>query len=337
MGRIDEQLKAKPWRRKKEDGLRPPHNPHGLSFLFERFRDPGMSPAGACGLIEAVVVVAEQELRGVDSIRSTSERARDLRQAIVAFLTDIGSENPNDGRAETDRDVRDAARTTLAREVCPIICPLIGRVVLPDRPYRPPPKYGDVENLATLVRLIEFYGAAWDGGLTTSRYGHVDELIGSRLDDVRECFVRVYRELARHISSGGHHEDRLAVSSIYTLNQLLVSIRWWSVLSQARAVSAIPALYNVARSRPGAFGSPLEFGWEHIEEYRADGRLTQSAFAEQHREAIRRDAWAIQAVAGHDGPPIAITNADGFRPLLLDLTAMFVREVTTTCSESGLV
>jgi len=292
----------------------------GLEDLFRQFADPNTSSYAARGLVQGIVLAAELELQGRADLRRDGEYARDHRQAIVAFLTSIGSESPNDDRAEPDLEVRRAARTTLAKHVAPIIAC-----------WSQPTGFNS-ENFGTLIHLVQFYEMAWvAAGKAAEKYGHVDELTGGYLKNVRECLGRVYRELRRHLGCecgceghGGH----LAGALIRRLNQLLVDLHWWDVLSQVRAVSAIPVLYNAALEFvPESCGAALQFDWAGVEEHQVGGLFARRAFAEQHRDAIQHDLWAIQIVAGERNRPDDIGGRYGFRPLLLDLVATFVREM----------
>ncbi|MBI4435023.1 hypothetical protein HY635_04420 [Candidatus Uhrbacteria bacterium] len=287
----------------------------GLDDLFRQFADPNTSSFAARGLVQGVVLAAGNHVRADD------EEGRNLRQAIVAFLTDIGNADP-DQHVEYDSEVIRTARTTLAKHVCPLITPWVQPTG-----YTP-------ESFGTLVDLIQLYETTipmWDCGVHHHVHLHVKELTGNHLKNVRDCLGRVHRELRRHLgkqcgctSHGGH----LTGDHLRRLNRLFVDLHWWDVLSQTRAVSAIPEIYAAAqRYRFEVPVVPLQFDWASIEEHRVGGLLGQRAFIEEHREAIQHDLWAIQITAGGGLVPATIESADGFRPLLLNLVATFVREM----------
>ena len=315
-------VRERPWRVHEAEHREPCT---GLADLFQSFSESRTTSYAARGLVQGIVLAAERDHRlghGFDKTRSDDGAGRDIRELIVAFLTDIGNEDQHD-RVERDLEVRRTARTTLAKHVCP----LIASWSQVNHGYSP-------ENLATLIHLIEFYGTTWDwdAGSLKGKYGHVETLTGKFLENVRQCFGCVYRELRRHLgrecgcaSHGGH----LAGEHLRRLNRLLVDLRWWDVLSRARAVSAIPEIYVAAHNYSSTpIDTKLQFDWAGVEEHRTGGLFTHRAFIEEHREAILHDLWAIQIVAGMEGlVPATIESADGFRPLLLDLVATFVREM----------
>lgn len=318
-----------------------------LNALFAEFADPKTTSYVARGLIQSVVA----KVGDVDGIGNQSmkddEMGRMLREIIVTFLTDIGTQNPQH-RFENDPEVRGAARRTLAQHVCPIIARSDHRSydsytnsagehvarVLP-------------ENFSTLSHLIRFYEEDENLG------PHGGGLDGKHLQNVQECLGRVYRELRRQLDRSpledrtSHKVNDEARVLLQRLNHLFVRRRWWDVLSVVRAVSAIPALYEAAskespRNCPEVqkeIKVPLRFDWDHLERFRCDGTLKRRLI--ECRQAIEHDLWAIQAMAGGKFDPkehhylsLVPTQFGGFksdlnaiRMLLLDLVSTFVREV----------
>lgn len=314
----------------------------GLLSLFERYRSGRLSSYEARGLVEGIVLAT-----GRNDVMRNDANGRDLRRAIVAFLTDIGSEGPE--IVEPDEDVRRTARRTLAQHVCPIIA--ANRRTSRDTGTEPDPVIFDLypEHIETLTTLVQFCEAAARSG-SLARYEHehlAAELSGKHLQNVRECLSRVYRELRRHINTQATHR---ALDAMHQLNQILVDRRWWDVLAQVRALSAIELLYSTASQltyipligprvftdvTPGFATINLQFDWQGIE--RHCGGFVNPSFIEQHRDAILHDLCAIQVVAGGAFDPLTdetlraprghTKDVGGCRSLLLDLAATFVREV----------
>lgn len=320
----------------------------GLLSLFERYRSARLSSYEARGLVEGIVLAA-----GRNDVLRNDENGRDMRRAIVAFLTDVGAEQ-SDGISvgiitEPDPEVRRTARRTLAQHVCPIIA--TNRRTSRDTGTEIAPVIFDLypEHLETLTMLVQFYEASARSG-SLARHEHenlAQELSGRHIQNVRECLSRVYRELRRHLNTKATHQ---AWDAMQRLNRVLVDRRWWDVLSQVRALSAIELLYNIAShltyiprtgprvftdATPGFGAINLQFDWQGIERHCAG--FVNPLFIEEHRAAILHDLCAIQAVAGgafdplHNetlhGPSGHTNDVGGCRPLLLDLTATFVREV----------
>lgn len=328
----------------------------GLLSLFERYQSGRLSSYEARGLVEGIVLAA-----GRNDVMRNDENGRDMRRAIVAFLTDVGAEQ-SDGIAtgiitEPDPEVRRTARRTLAQHVCPIIA--ANRRTSRDTAAEPEPMIFDLypEHLETLTTLVQFYEASARSG-SLARYDHenlVQELSGKHLQNVRECMSRVYRELRRHLILEDGETYR-ARDAMHRLNRILVDRRWWDVLAQVRALSAIELLYSMASHltyiprigpqvftdvTPGFANINLQFDWQGIEHHWRQGgfrgRFVDHAFIAERRDAILHDLCAIQAVAGGAFDPLYdetyraprghTKDVGGCRPLLLDLTATFVREV----------
>lgn len=319
-----------------------------LNALFAEFADPKTTSCAARGLIQGVVA----KVGDVDGIGNKSmkddETGRTLREMIVTFLTDIGTQNPRH-RFENDPEVRSAARRTLAQHVCTIVA---------RSDHRSYDSYTDSagehvarilpENFGTLSCLVNFYEEDENFG------SHGRGLDGKHLQNVQECLGRVYRELRRQLDGGflendptSHKVNDEAHVLLQRLNHLFVRRCWWDVLSVVRAVSAIPALYEAASKVspdrcPEAqkeIKVPCRFDWDHLERFRCDGTLTHRLV--EHRQLIEHDLWSIQAMAGgkfdpkeHHELTLLVSNLGalkndlgGIRPLLLDLVSTFVREV----------
>lgn len=325
-------------------------NPAMLRHIFERVADPAISSEAARGMVEGIMLSI-----GRNNVQRNNEAGRSYRRAIVAFLTDIGSEGPE--IVEPDEDVRRTARRTLAQHVCPIIA--ANRHTSRDTAMEPAPVIFDLypEHLETLTMLVQFYEASARSG-SLARYEHenlAQELSGKHLQNVRECLSRVYRELRRHLIEC-EGESQQTWDAMHRLNRILVDRRWWDVLAQVRALSAIELLYSMASHltyiprigpqvftdvTPGFANINLQFDWQGIEHHWRQGgfrgRFVDHAFIAERRDAILHDLCAIQAVAGGAFDPLYdetyraprghTKDVGGCRPLLLDLTATFVREV----------
>lgn len=315
-------LHERPWRTPEGRRLRC----MGLADLFREFSDPQTTSGAARGLIQNVVLATGEH--GNPMLRD-SDDGRAIRELVVAFLTDIGSERMMDhreGRFEQDPEVRRTARRTLAQHVCPIVAAV--RRTSYDSTIHPERR--DVaalipENLGTLTWIARFYGESTD--TVKLNYAHVTELDGQHLRNVQDCLGRVYRLLREHIFPDQFSKNDLrtalsreAATAMRLLNQMFVDCCWWDVLALVRAVSALPELYERARrlrrdqawnsrelvpaTPPKASPDRLQFDWASFERHvcNANGACSSSfadrAFLERHRAAILHDLYAIQIVAG---------------------------------------
>ncbi|MDO8463593.1 MAG: hypothetical protein Q7S96_05010 [bacterium] len=334
-GWIEKVLRERPWRNAQQ-GRRAAGE--GLIYLFSEFADFRTSGHAARGLVQGVVLATGEHGRWA---RRDTQEGRDAREAIIAFLTDIGCESPLKG-PEHDEDVRRTARLTLAKHVCPLIA-------------RPSDVFGQgpqPENLGTLTRLVAFYGAlACEGGLPRDDGGWGHELTGKNLRNVLECLERVYHELREHRREDvptSPAESREVMLACWELDELLVDRACWDILSRVRAVTAVPLLYAALlrlsstpedTSTPVRVAPSLLFNWSDIEHLRHDGILKDRSIAQTLRVVLHHDIVAIMQVTGSSLDPDAdqqllAHHGDvlrGLRQLLLELTATFVREIETAC------